>query len=68
MVAAITTIPRGGSRAAATLKMERFVIIVNGFQRFYSHLQKKSLMENLIFCAVDPFCEVVKNYLEPLIQ
>ena len=24
--------PRGGSRAAATSKMERFVIIVNGFQ------------------------------------
>ena len=25
-------LPRGGSRAAATSKMERFVIIVNGFQ------------------------------------
>ena len=27
---------RGGSRAAATSKMERFVIIVNGFQPFLS--------------------------------
>ena len=25
-------VPRGGSRTAATFKMERFVIIVNGFQ------------------------------------
>ena len=29
---------RGGSRTAATSKMERFVIIVNGFQPFnYYH-------------------------------
>ena len=27
-----TTVPRGGSRTAATSKMELFVIIVNGFQ------------------------------------
>ena len=25
-------VPRGGSRTAATIKIERFVIIVNGFQ------------------------------------
>ena len=28
----INRIPRGGSRTAATSKMERFVIIVNGFE------------------------------------
>ena len=28
---------RGGSRAAATSKMERFVIIVNGFQIGFLH-------------------------------
>ena len=28
----LLTQTRGGSRAAATFKMERFVIIVNGFQ------------------------------------
>ena len=30
--ASITKVIRGGSRAAATSKMERFVIIANGFQ------------------------------------
>ena len=45
-------------------KMERFVIIVNGWKpltiitkrsilvRVWSHLLKKSLMENFIFCVV----------------
>ena len=28
----LVTIPKGGSRTAATSKMQRFVIIVNGFQ------------------------------------
>ena len=36
-------VPRGGSRAAATSKMEHFVIIVNGFQSLtnmqLSHMQ-----------------------------
>ena len=42
---------RGGSRAAATSKMERFVIIVNGFQPL-TIITKRSILD---FAAVlDP--------------
>ena len=34
----IKTVIRGGSRTAATSKMERFVIIVNGFQDYHKAL------------------------------
>ena len=35
---------RGGSRAAATSKMERFVIIVNGFQPL-TIITKRSILD-----------------------
>ena len=34
----LVTIPKGGSRTAATSKMQRFVIIVNGFHLFILEL------------------------------
>ena len=40
---------RGGSRAAETSKMERFVIIVNGFQPF---ITKRSILD--VAAALDP--------------
>ena len=36
---------RGGSRAAATSKMERFVIIVNGFQPLTIIITKRSIFD-----------------------
>ena len=35
---------RGGSRAAATVKIERFVIIVNGFQAL-TVITKRSILD-----------------------
>ena len=43
--------PRGGSRAAATSKMEHFVIIVNGFQ-LLTIITKRSILD--IAAALDP--------------
>ena len=42
---------RGGSRAAATSKMERFVIIVNGFQQL-TIITKRSILDDAT--ALDP--------------
>ena len=42
---------RGGSRAAATSKMERFVIIVNGFQPL-TIITKRSILD--VAAALDP--------------
>ena len=42
---------RGGSRAAATSKMERFVIIVNGFQPL-TIITKRSILDAA--AALDP--------------
>ena len=46
-----TNTPRGGSRAAATSKMEHFVIIVNGFQPLTT-ITKRSIMD--VATALDP--------------
>ena len=43
--------PRGGSRAAATSKMERFVITVNGFQPL-TIITKRSILD--VAAALDP--------------
>ena len=42
---------RGGSRAAATSKMERFVIIVNGFQPL-TIITKQSILD--VAVVLDP--------------
>ena len=42
---------RGGSRAAATSKMERFVIIVNGFQPL-TIITKRSILD--VAAVLDP--------------
>ena len=42
---------RGGSRVAATSKMERFVIIVNGFQPL-TIITKRSILD--VAAALDP--------------
>ena len=47
----IIKIFRGGSRAAATSKMERFVIIVNGFQPL-TIITKRSILD--VAAALDP--------------
>ena len=44
-------IPRGGSRAATTSKMERFVIIVNGLQPL-TIITKRSILD--VAAALDP--------------
>ena len=43
--------PRGGSRAAATFKMERFVIIVNGWKPL-TIITKRSILD--VAAALDP--------------
>ena len=43
--------PRGGSRAAATSKMERFVIIVNGWKPL-TIITKRSILD--VAAALDP--------------
>ena len=45
------TVIRGGSRTAATSKMERFVIIVNGFQPL-TIITKRSILD--VAAALDP--------------
>ena len=49
---------RGGSRAAATSKMERFVIIVNGFQPL-TIITKRSILD--VAAALDPSLEEYKK-------
>ena len=49
MIIRITT--RGGSRAATTSKMERLVIIVNGFQPLFI-ITKRSILD--VAAALDP--------------
>ena len=53
------TLGRGGSRAAATSKMERFVIIVNGFQPL-TIITKRSILD--VAAALDP---PLLGYLKP---
>ena len=45
------TSPRGGSRTAVTSKMERFVIIVNGFQPL-AIITKRSILD--VAAVLDP--------------
>ena len=47
----MATIYRGGSRADATSKMERFVIIVNGFQPL-TIITKRSILD--VAADLDP--------------
>ena len=47
----LLTQTRGGSRAAATFKMERFVIIINGFQP-WTIITKWSILD--VVTALDP--------------
>ena len=44
--------PRGGSRTAATSKMECFVIIVNGFQLSLTVITKRSILDPAV--VLDP--------------
>ena len=59
-----TSRSRGGSRAAATSKMERFVIIVNGFQPL-TIITKRSILD--IAAALDlPLLRLVgPAYIRP---
>ena len=50
---------RGGSRAAATSKMERFVIIVNGFQPL-TIITKHSILD--VAAALDPPLSTLKRF------
>ena len=53
---------RGGSRATATSKMERFVIIVNGFQPL-TIITKRSILD--VAAALDPPpMNFIKTYLK----
>ena len=53
---------RGGSRAAATSKMERFVIIVNGFQPL-TIITKRSILD--VAAVLDPPLKtlILLNYM-----
>ena len=51
IVQRLEELSKGGSRAAATSKMERFVIIVNGFQSL-TIITKRSILEAA--AALDP--------------
>ena len=51
---------RGGSRAAATSKMKRFVIIVNGFQPL-TIITKHSTLD--VAAALDPLLSFNSLYL-----
>ena len=46
---------RGGSRTAATSKMERFVIIVNGFQPL-TIITKRSILD--VAAVLDRLCQL----------
>ena len=48
---------RGGSRTAATCKLERFVIIVNGFQPL-TIITKRSILD--VAVVLDPPLEIVE--------
>ena len=50
---------RGGSRTAATSKMERLVIIVNGFQSLII-IPKRSILN--VAAALDSLLQVVKDF------
>ena len=50
---------RGGSRTAATSKMERFVIIVNGFQPL-TIITKRSILN--VAAVLDPPLSTFQNY------
>ena len=50
---------RGGSRTAATFKMERFVIIVNGFQSL-TIITKRSILD--VAAVLDPHLKIL--YIE----
>ena len=52
---------RGGSRAAATSKMERFVIIVNGFQPL-TIITKRSILDGA--AALDPPLKILIIHLK----
>ena len=56
---AISIVTRGRSRAAVTSKMERFVIIVNGFQPL-TIITKRSILD--VAAALDPPL-ITKNQL-----
>ena len=49
---------KGGSRAAATSKMERFVIIVNGWKTL-TIIAKRSILD--VAAALDPPLQIVKK-------
>ena len=50
-ISLLDTMLRGGSRTAATSKMEHFVIIVNGFQSL-TIITKRSILE--VAAVLDP--------------
>ena len=50
---------RGGSRTAATFKMERFVIIVNGFQPLIT-ITKRSILD--VAAVLDPPLRLQLNF------
>ena len=52
---------RGGSRAAATSKMERFVIIVNGFQPL-TIITKRSFLD--VATVLDPPLSKISNVFD----
>ena len=47
---------RGGSRTAATFKMDRFVIIVNGFQPL-TIIRKRSILD--VAAVLDPLLAII---------
>ena len=50
---------RGGSRAAATSRMERFMIIVNDFQQPLTIITKRSILD--VAAALDPILRTIKS-------
>ena len=56
---------RGGSRTAATSKVELFVIIVNGFQSS-TIITKSSTLH--VAAVLDPPLQIVKNRQEALLR
>ena len=52
---------RGGSRTAATTKMERFVIIVNGFKSL-TIITKRCILD--VLAALDPPLDFNKRFSE----
>ena len=56
---------RGGSRAAATSKMEHFVIIVNGFQPL-TIITKRSIL--YVEAALDPLLYILVPYVHRILE